>query len=48
MKAIEVYRKGKNRSYGKTDPVTGKVYLGGGFVQLTWKYNYENDKSLEG
>jgi hypothetical protein len=29
------------RSYGKPDPETGLVYYGCGFVQLTWRRNYE-------
>lgn len=41
FKGIEEYGKGKGRKYGAADPVTGKVYYGRGFVQLTWKYNYE-------
>jgi predicted chitinase len=41
MKAIEEWGKGKNLPYGKPDPITGKVYYGRGFVQLTWKANYE-------
>jgi Chitinase class I len=34
-KPIEEYGKGKGRSYGPSG------YYGRGFVQLTWKYNYE-------
>jgi putative chitinase len=41
MQPIEEYGKGRGRKYGKPDPVTGKIYYGRGFVQLTWKYNYE-------
>ena len=41
MQPIEEYGKGKTRPYGKPDPVTGKAYYGRGYVQLTWKYNYE-------
>lgn len=41
MQAIEEWGKGKNLPYGKPDPMTGKVYYGRGFVQLTWKANYE-------
>lgn len=41
MQAIEEYGKGKGRKYGKPDPVTGKVYYGRGFVQLTWNFNYK-------
>lgn len=41
FQGIEEYGKGKGRPYGKPDPVTGKTYYGRGFVQLTWKSNYE-------
>ena len=27
--------------YGKVDPETGKRYVGRGFIQLTWKGNYQ-------
>jgi glycosyl hydrolase family 19 (putative chitinase) len=33
--------KGKGRRYGAADPATGHVYYGRGFVQLTWKHNYD-------
>lgn len=29
------------RKYGKPDPQTGHVYYGRGFVQLTWRENYQ-------
>lgn len=35
------YGKGMGRPYGKKDPVTGQTYYGRGYVQLTWKSNYE-------
>lgn len=41
FQGIEEYGKGKGRKYGTPDPVTKKVYYGRGFVQLTWKYNYQ-------
>jgi putative chitinase len=41
FQGIEEYGRGKGRKYGKPDPETGKAYYGRGFVQLTWKYNYE-------
>lgn len=41
MQPIEEYGKGAGRSYGKRDDQTGKVYYGRGFVQLTWRGNYE-------
>jgi putative chitinase len=39
---IEEIGHGHGRSYGKPDAVTGKVYYGRGYVQLTWKKNYEH------
>lgn len=36
------------RSYGKPDPVTGKVYYGRGQVQLTWAKNYQTMGRLLG
>jgi putative chitinase len=41
MQPIEEYGKGHGHEYGRADPVTGHVYFGRGFVQLTWKHNYE-------
>ena len=41
MQPIEEYGKGKGMKYGVPDPVTGETYYGRGFVQLTWKDNYE-------
>jgi putative chitinase len=38
---IEEYGKGKGRTYGKKDPATGQAYYGRGYVQLTWKRNYQ-------
>ena len=40
-KPIREYSRGKGLKYGKPDPVTGKVYYGRGYVQLTWKDNYK-------
>lgn len=37
---IKEYGRGKGLKYGNPDPVTGKVYYGRGYVQLTWKGNY--------
>ena len=45
---IEEWGKGKGKPYGKPDPETGKIYYGRGFVQLTWKYNYEKFAKLLG
>ena len=41
MQPIREYGKGRGRKYGRPDPKTGKVYYGRGYVQLTWKFNYE-------
>lgn len=41
MQPIEEYGHGHGHSYGEPDPVTGKTYYGRGFVQLTWKSNYQ-------
>lgn len=41
MWPIEEYGKGEGTSYGKPDPVTGEVYYGRGYVQLTWADNYQ-------
>lgn len=38
---IEEYGRGAGRSYGAPDPVTGQTYYGRGYVQLTWKSNYQ-------
>lgn len=46
MQPIEEYGRGKGRAYGKPDATTGKVYFGRGFVQLTWKANYEKFTNL--
>ena len=42
MQPIEEYGKGRKYSYGLPDKITGKTYFGRGFVQLTWKRNYES------
>lgn len=33
--------KGHNKKYGEIDPETGQAYYGRGFIQLTWRSNYE-------
>lgn len=38
---IAEYGKGKGKPYGKADPITGQRYYGRGYVQITWKKNYE-------
>ena len=41
MQPIAEYGKGVGREYGRQDPETHLVYYGRGYVQLTWKRNYE-------
>ena len=41
MQPIEEYGKGRKHEYGKPDSLTGKCYFGRGYVQLTWKRNYQ-------
>jgi hypothetical protein len=41
IQPINEYGKGAGKQYGKIDPDTGQKYFGRGFVQLTWRYNYE-------
>jgi putative chitinase len=41
MWPIEEYGKGAGMSYGKPDPETGQTYYGRGYVQLTWRDNYQ-------
>lgn len=41
MQPIAEYGRGRGYAYGVPDPVTGQTYYGRGFVQLTWKRNYD-------
>lgn len=41
MQPIAEYGKGTGKSYGVPDPTTGQTYYGRGYVQLTWKDNYQ-------
>jgi hypothetical protein len=41
MWPIEEWGKGRGYTYGLSDPVNGQAYYGRGFVQLTWRRNYE-------
>jgi hypothetical protein len=41
MQPIAEYGRGAGRDYGIPDPVTHQVYYGRGYVQLTWKANYQ-------
>ncbi len=40
MQPIAEYGLGRGRPYGLSDPETGQVYYGRGYVQLTWANNY--------
>lgn len=48
MQPIEEYGHGAGQPYGQPDPVTGKTYYGRGFVQLTWKRNYQRMSGVVG
>lgn len=41
MQPIEEYGHGAGKPYGEPDPETGQIYYGRGFVQLTWRENYQ-------
>ena len=41
MQPIEEFGKGRGLPYGVPDADTGFTYYGRGFVQLTWKRNYD-------
>jgi len=45
---IREYGLGKGHEYGEPDPITGNTYYGRGFVQLTWKENYERASAILG
>lgn len=42
MQPVEEFGKGKGHVYGLPDPQNGKVYYGRGYVQLTWRKNYQH------
>ncbi|MCA3573371.1 MAG: hypothetical protein IOC86_05590 [Aestuariivirga sp.] len=42
MQPVREIGRGRGKRYGLPDPVTGEVYYGRGFVQLTWADNYRN------
>jgi hypothetical protein len=48
MQPIAEYGKGKGKPYGIPDPTTGQTYYGRGFVQLTWKDNYQKQDNKLG
>ena len=41
MQPIREYGRGRGKKYGEKDRQTGQVYYGRGYVQLTWRFNYE-------
>lgn len=41
MQPVAEYKRGKGKPYGKPDPETGQTYYGRGYVQLTWRENYQ-------
>lgn len=45
---IEEYGRGRGLLYGLPDPQTRQIYYGRGYVQLTWKRNYEFFTALLG
>lgn len=46
MQPIKEYGFGKGKKYGIPDPATRQIYAGRGYVQLTWKWNYESMSKL--
>jgi hypothetical protein len=42
MQPVREIGRGRGKKYGLPDPLTGEVYYGRGFVQLTWADNYRN------
>lgn len=46
MVPIAEYGLGNGHPYGEPDPVTGQVYYGRGYVQLTWKENYQKAEDI--
>lgn len=48
MQPISEWGHGAGRPYGHPDPVTRQVYYGRGFIQLTWKSNYQAMSSVVG
>ena len=45
---VEEWGHGAGHPYGVPDPATGKVYYGRGYVQITWKDNYQRFSGVAG
>jgi len=48
MHPVEEIGRGQGRDYGSPDPETGQTYYGRGYVQITWKTNYQKMAALTG
>src|SRR4030095_3263062 len=48
MAPIAEYGKGSGKPYGQRDPETGQASYGRGYVQLTWRENYERQDTKLG
>lgn len=48
MKPVEEYGHGAGHAYGVPDPATGQTYYGRGYVQLTFKDNYQKMSIITG
>ena len=48
MQPLVEYGMGKGRAYGRPDPATGHTYYGRGYVQLTWRANYQKMERVLG
>lgn len=46
MEPAAEYGLGKGHAYGEPDPETGQSYYGRGYVQLTWKQNYQKAQEV--
>ncbi len=48
FRTLEEFGQGANYPYGVPDPETGQAYYGRGYVQLTWKSNYQKYTDITG
>jgi putative chitinase len=48
FKPIAEYGRGRGKKYGIPDPETAQTYYGRGYVQLTWKGNYDAESKVTG